>query len=170
MPSSTVDLQALPSAEQSSQIVTQSSHQGSSEPLRLGLTERYGCVLVAKEFQDVFDTWWATTYYRQRCLRREKCFSKPNFGLQNCQSEAWKEVVEAADRSTETPCVLCVRCKAKLVHPNNHNTIASNLKSHFSSSVCQKSSIQKQLSERRMQTVLEVSLIVFISHSKRLLQ
>jgi hypothetical protein len=50
MPSLMVALQAWPLAEQLSQIVTQSSRYTALEPLRLGLTERYGCVLFENKF------------------------------------------------------------------------------------------------------------------------
>jgi hypothetical protein len=63
-----------------------------------------------------------------------------------------------------------VQCKAELVHPYNHNTTAGNLKSHLSSSACQKLSIRKQLPKGKIQNLLEVSLKFFISHSKRLFQ
>ncbi len=163
MPSSAVDLRALPLTEQQLQSITQSSSHAASETLRLGLTECYGCVFFEKEFEDIFHSWWATTYYGQRCLRCEQDFPKPNFGLRHRQSEAWNNVVEAAERSTGTPCDICARCKTKLVHSNNYNTSAGNLKTHFASATCQITTVRKQLPERRVQTVLEVSTFSLLS-------
>ncbi len=157
MPHSAIDLRASLPTEQQSRSITQNSNHAASEPLRLGLTERYGCVLFEKEFQDIFHSWWATTYYGQRCLRREQGFPKPNFGLRNRRSKAWNNVVEAAECSTGTPCVICAHCETKLVHPNNQNTSAGNLKTHLASATCQKATVRKQLPERRVQIVLEVS-------------
>ncbi len=167
MSSSAVDLWAWPSTEQQLQSIIQSSNHAVSEPLRLGLTECYGCVLFEKEFEDIVHSWWTTTYYGRRCLRREHGFPKPNFGLWNQRSEAWNNIIEAAERSTGTPCVICARCEIKLVHPNNHNTSAGNLKTHLASATCQKATVRKQLPEKRVQTVLEVSkfsLLFVISH------
>jgi hypothetical protein len=150
MPHSAIDLRASPPTEQQSRSITQSSNHAASEPLCLGLTERHSCVLFEKEFEDIFHYWWATTSYGQRCPRREQGFPLPNFGLRNCRSEAWNNVVEAAERSTGATCIICTRCEMKLVHPNNHNTSAGNLKTHLASATCHKATVRKQLPERRV--------------------
>ena len=115
-------------------------------------------VLFDHDLAEVFMEWWKETEFGEKMAANDNPrFRNPNWLSKTRTAPAWAEFVQAAERTTGRPKLICRHCDEALEHPNNRNSGSSGITAHLNRETCKKAVRRRGQTRQRVQQTLKVT-------------
>ncbi|KAI9784871.1 MAG: hypothetical protein M1816_000716, partial [Peltula sp. TS41687] len=101
--------------------------------------------------------WWKETEFGEKVAANDNPgFRNPNWLSTTRTAPAWAEFIQAAERTTGRPKLICRHCDEVLEHPNNRNSGSSGITAHLNRETCKKAARRRGQIQQRVQQTLKV--------------